>query len=485
MYGANVAPSSHSLSQCTSSKSQHPFIDHRFDLIINKTNQKMTGFSDLSNELVLEILKHVAPRDLVSACTITKSIFLLAGPILEEHRRLKQQLSSIQFPSNESHHRRDKVLSELFLMILAKPRLAHYVRRLVVNCDATDELLPNLSLEARYDSNDLRLVEKALDHTETIAANEVDKWLRAVQDRTNLQSLIAMLLIHLPDLDELDLENVGMPIGDILKMTEGIQVAPVWTSFSHLKHVWIGFLRYWEDADVMKSLLNFVLLPSLLSYSIVRLNIDNEQRDLEQHLGSHESNIARLNFIDSRIDERVLTKILRSTRCLKDFCFEAHQFAKQPVNWYWHCIDGLLLYSSSSLENLTLLTCLRTSGTRDTRTLRTFKVLREIHLDLGLFFSESNLESFPEKLPASIQIVRLQLSTYNEKLSETIEFPFERMRRAILRIAEAKNVLLPQLTAIYVETGYDKTSWHYPGIASVFTDVPKACEVQGVSFKLD
>ncbi len=449
------------------------------------TNQKTTGFSDLCNELALEILNHVAPGDLVSACTITKSIFLLAAPILEEHRRLKQQLSSIEFSWNERHQKRDKVLSELFLMVLAKPRLAHYVRRLVVDCDATGELLPNLSLEARYDSNDLRLVEKALEHTEIIPANEVDKWLQAVQDRTDLQSLVAMLLIHLPDLEELDLDYVGLPIGDILRMTQGIQIAPTWTSFSHLKRVCISTLRYLEDDDIMKSLLTLVLLPSLVSYSIQGLKIDNEQHDLEQHLGSHESNMARLNFINSRIDERVLTKILRSTRSLKNFAFEASFFARQPVNWYWHCIDGLLLYSSSSLESLTLLTCLRTSGARNIRTLRAFKVLREIHLDLALFFSESNLESFPEKLPASIQIIRLEPCNCHRKRSETIEFPFERMRRAILRIAEAKNVLLQQLTAIEVKTGFDKQSWHYPGIASVFTDVPKACEVQGISFKLD
>lgn len=451
------------------------------------TNQKTTGFSDLCNELVLEILKHVAARDLVSACTITKSIFLLAAPILEEHRRLEKQLSYIGLPWYEEYHKRDKVLSELFLMVLAKPRLAHYVRRLDVEWDYTDELLPNLFLEARYDLNDLHLVEKALEHTETIPANEVEKWLQAVQDLTDLHAIIAILLIHLPDLEELNLGEVRLPIGHTLKMTQDIQFSPAWTSFSHLKRVRIGIsiLRYWGNADIMKSLLGFVLLPSLVSYLIEGLKIDNEQHDLEQHLGSHESNIARLNFTNSRIDKKVLTKILRSTRCLKTFVFEASKFAPQPVNWYWHCIDSLLLYSSSSLESLTLLTCLRTSGARNIRTLRAFKVLREIHLDLALFFSESNLESFPEKLPASIKIIRLQPSTYDRELSEKIESRFERMPKAILRIAEAKNALLQQLTAIEVKTGYKKTSRHYPGIASIFTDVPKACEVQGVSFKLD
>ena len=269
-------------------------------------------------------------------------------------------MSSIEL-RHESHRKRDKVLSELFLMVLAKPRLAQYVRRLVVDCDATDELLPNLSLEARYDSNDLRLVEKALEHTEIIPANEIDKWLQAVQDRTDLQSLIAILLIHLPDLEELNLDFVGMPIGHILKMTQIIQIAPAWTSFTHLKHVWIHIWG-WKDTDTMKSFLDFIFLPSLVSYSIRGLGINNEDHDLGQHFGSHKSNVARLTFIDIRIDERILVDIFRSTRCLKHFSIEADYPAHNPVNWYWHCIDGLLLYSGSSLESLTLLTYLRTSG---------------------------------------------------------------------------------------------------------------------------
>ena len=54
----------------------------------------MTGFSDLSSELILEILRYVAPSDLISACTIAKSISLLAAPILKEHHRLEQQFPS-------------------------------------------------------------------------------------------------------------------------------------------------------------------------------------------------------------------------------------------------------------------------------------------------------------------------------------------------------------------------------------------------------
>lgn len=57
-------------------------------------------------------------------------------------------------------------------------------------------------------------------------------------------------------------------------------------------------------------------LPSLTSYHVQGLTIDDEERDLEWHLHPHESNIANLAFIRCTIGEKELSEVLETTKRL-------------------------------------------------------------------------------------------------------------------------------------------------------------------------
>lgn len=443
---------------------------------------EMAGFSDLCKELVLEILRHVAPRDLGSACAVTKSISYLAAPILAEHRRLKQWFSSI-----DNFGDRDPSLARFLIKILAKPRIAHYVRSLTVDSwgpvweAMTDNARSPASTKSRCRSNNLQLVRTALQKTQIIRADEVDEWLQAIQHSTEDHPILALLLLQLPNLEDLEISSIGMPIEYLSRTTQRIKNAPAGTYLSHLKHVSINIDTDWEDPDLMKIFDSFISLPSLASCCIEGLTIGNEERDFEWHLRPHELNIVDLAFIHCNIGEKALFEVLGCTKNLKSFTLtslrsDSHSTRQLP-DWYWLGV-GLLHHAKQSLEKLILLP----QGTAYTEScsLREFKVLREIDTKLALFFNDpdSSVRGFPEMLPPSIRIIRLRPLTWPFRPSMrgvNVSRTLEQIREAILSTLEVKDVLLPQLSEIHVFTGDDAPN-------NVFWDIPKACDAQGVLF---
>lgn len=447
----------------------------------------MARFSDLSNELVLEILQHVAPCDLDSACTITKSIYLLAAPILVEHRRLNQHLSSINYLGDQDHP-----LANLLLLILAKPRNAHYVRSLTMECLASgwgdtltdDDLGSPASVQSQmyqYESKDLQLLRTAVETSDIISADEVDEWLQTIQEGSE-DPILALLLLNLPNLNSLEILSIGMPIENLSRIIQRIKNGSASSYLSHLKRVSMNFDEDWETSDTMICFTSFMSLPSLTSYHIEDLSISDDESDLERHLRLHKSNIADLAFTHCRIGEKTLFEVLRSTKNLRSFSYTylrpAVRFlARQGLDWYWLGV-GLLHNTRHSLEKLTLLPhgCVESKGC----SLRDFEVLREIDTELALFSNdnESSVQSFPEMLPASIRIIRLR-SPRDHFMSESdASGILKRIQEAILSILEVKNVLLPQLTEIQVFPDQDEG-------CSVFRDTPKLCDAQGILFTLN
>ncbi|CAD6590189.1 MAG: hypothetical protein ASARMPRED_004607 [Alectoria sarmentosa] len=436
----------------------------------------MACFSNLSNELVLEILRNVAPRDLGSACTITKTISLLAAPILEEHRRLRQQFLSINNFCDTEH-----ALVKFLIQILAKPHIAHYVRRLSLYywCSKWGDMGDLYGFQAStqsqmypFESKDLQLLRAAVENSKIVRADEVDEWLQAIQNG-NEDPVLALLLVHLPNLERFRPFSIGMPIEQTSRTIQQIKHAPAGTYLSHLKNVSINFDRGWEKADMKMFFKSLMSLPSLTSCYVQGLTIDDKERNLEWHLRPHESNIAKLAFILCTIGEKELSEVLESTKHLEAFSYRS----LAPPDLSWRGSVGVLHHARHSLEKLTLLP--HGDFYTERCSLREFEVLREIDIELALFFSEieSDFQSLPDLLPPSIRIIRLR-SRIKPPLSQLgASRELIRIRQAILCIMEVKDVMLPQLSEVHVIT--------HPDERSVFVDTSKACDAQGVSFSLD
>ena len=89
----------------------------------------MAKFSDLPNELVVEIWSHILqPKDIENFALASKTIRTLAGKILVNHRKLTRELSTFDIGGSKSRFSAPGLLKE----ILTNPRVALYTKIVIV-----------------------------------------------------------------------------------------------------------------------------------------------------------------------------------------------------------------------------------------------------------------------------------------------------------------------------------------------------------------
>ena len=90
----------------------------------------MAKFSDLPNELIIEIWSHVLqPRDIENFASVSKMIRSLSGKTLLEHRKLTRQFSTFEIGGPNSRSYPAGLLKE----ILTNPRVALYIKHVFIN----------------------------------------------------------------------------------------------------------------------------------------------------------------------------------------------------------------------------------------------------------------------------------------------------------------------------------------------------------------
>lgn len=157
----------------------------------------MATFSDLPNELVIEVWGHVIePEDVESFALVSKRIYSLATPFVEEHTRLKQQYSKIYCPN---HQTRSKVANLLEEMLL-NPRIALYFNELQIHV-CTDLWFIDWLLS--YSREIIDLLKSAMQYSSSIAPSEVEDWMADIErgDKDPTIALIVMRRIKLKKLE--------------------------------------------------------------------------------------------------------------------------------------------------------------------------------------------------------------------------------------------------------------------------------------------
>lgn len=448
----------------------------------------MTGFSDLSNELFLEILRHLAPRDLGSACNITKSISVLTAPILTEHRRLEHKFSSC----NIFHDEHDE-LFKLLVEVLTNPWNARYVQSLIVDFNEPgygDS--PEQPPAARLDSNSVQLIKKAMEKTGIVPADEVDEQIRGIQVSAIVEDSLALLLLHLCDLNSLEISFSTDTTQYLFPTTQAIRKAPAGTCLLHLKHVSIDCFGIGYESegdvgyDVMRLLMALLALPSLASCYVEGLQIPDEECEIESTGRSQIFNITDLSFVDCAIGAKTLFQLLRKTRNLESFkCIFSGAtlpFEHSGLDWYW-LGTGLLHHAKHSLKKLQL----QSNGVDilgSLCSLRELEMLQEIYTDLRVLPHNwaRDCIHYGEMLPASIEKVHLSALVSPLASREGASRKLKQVREVVLSILKVQNTLLPQLKEVFVLT---EDKWRHSVFASVFADTSKACHSQGITFNLD
>lgn len=416
---------------------------------------------------------------------VSANISLLAAPILKEHRSLKQQFSSSNNLKNEH-----EPLSQLLVKILAKPRIACYVRNLIVDCSLPKRDGLERPQASWFDSASLQLIRTAIGNTCSIRAVKVDAWLQAIQDSTDDQSSLALLLLHLSDLDSLVISLTVDSLQYIWETSRAIQQAPAGTHLLHLKRVSIDYSGIDSERSVAtrmfvgEFLVALMALPSLDSFDVKGLDIFDKDWAIYLIKSSQRFNITDLSFFDCTIGAKTLNEMLKKTQKLESFScvFNGVRLSSQKsgIDWYW-LSSGLVCHTKHSLKKLHFqYHGLGFLGAA--HNLRELKELREIHIELPVFLDGEDLEGFRAMLPASIQEIHLSASVSPSASNEDASTKLDRTQKVVLSIMKYQNYLLPQLTEVCVSTG-DKSRL---GVStSIFADASKACHSRGISFNLD
>ena len=441
----------------------------------------MARFSDLPPELVLNILRYVDPRNLGPACILTKSISLLAAPILKEHRRLTKKFSSSFVDIGAAI-----LLRKFFAKVFAKPQNAEYVRDLTVG-------LEKAYRGGRYNYRNIQVIRTAIQNTKHICTNETNIWLQAFKHNSE-DIVCSLLIVYLLNLERLEISFSLFMSKDASKfphmLTQIIRDAPASKYLCHLRYLTIKFpfvSSIWGPPRFLNIVAAFLSLPSLAFCCVEDLKIDDDKRDYQRHLRPHESAVHEIQFHNCRIGPKTLFEILEGTKCLSSISYTSEYDRSTPesgsLDWYWLAV-GLWRHARHSLKKVVL----KPFGTVHAKLcdFREFTSLREIEAEMALLFSDNLLkaQTFPWMLPASLQTLRLRFRTVvrTERWSLEELVLVEHIKDVIDIILKVKPVLLPLLTEIQLFTDCCDPPGFFE--MTTFSGTRETCNLQGISLSL-
>ena len=428
----------------------------------------MPRFQDLSNELVLGILEEVLPDDIESVSLASRSIYQLAIPRLEEHRRLRKQYTNFKntVQYKDMHwHDPGGLLANLFCDIMTDARIGHYVKKIDLdlwNSYARDGWQPDQVFvkqtttsksRLRQDSKtSMDIIEEAIRATKIIPTEEVDDWLHQIR-LGNEDPLVALLFLHAPGLHTLKFVSPyspGLP-SYLLKTIQRVagQGSAANTYSSHFENVEIYFAEGWENEglDFVKA---FMSLPSITSVKTESLFVDDRAYEANSAILQQPSNVMNLSFRSGFLPQQALSELLRGVRNLKTFTYNfTHLWRDHDYTPPFDCLNlmkSLEANVSHTLENLKL--SAPKLETSQLAPIRGFSALREFEIQTSrcFFLEESNIAAFTSVLPVSIE--RLSLRWYEVRSVDRVELLIE----AVLSLVRASKTRMPRLRMLQLDT---------------------------------
>ncbi|KAF6230706.1 hypothetical protein HO173_011058 [Letharia columbiana] len=429
----------------------------------------MARFQDLSTELVLGILEKVLPGDIESVSLASKSIYWLAIPRLEEHRRLRGQYTNFQDLVEYKPPRwRDAGghLADLLCEIMSDARIGHYVKLMDLNLryasprkgwkpDAVyEKRITRSRTRLQQDSKtSMEIIEEAIRATELIPTEEVDDWLDQIRSG-NEDPLAALLLLHVPNLHTLrftDSNTYWAESSYLLKMIQrvGEQGSAVKPYLSQLKNVSIIYDERIEKLDLVKA---FMSLPFLTSIKTNCLIVDGRAHEANSAILPQPSNVKELSFRSGLVPEQALSELLGGVKTLKSFAYDFTTLWRYENEPTFDCITlmkSLEANASHTLEHLRLSALdIDPSGLAP---LRGFHALRgvEFHTVRCLAVEASNGATLIGALPASIESLDMRWGDFTSD---------EKLKEAFVGLVRESKIQLPHLRTLRVSPAHQEQS---------------------------
>ena len=362
----------------------------------------MAGFSDLPNELIINIWGYLIElKSVENFALVSKRIYELATPFLEEHSRLRERYAKVLDLEKGKHGGAAGLLE----VMLLNPRVALYINKLQLKNWANDwEDQEDSGQTQSYAGKTMQVFEDALrSFTNPLEAESLLANIRSGQDGP----LLALILIHLTELKKLEI--------------------------------------YHCDSDFSLDLILGGLLYPLEALPHPRRSTPERTRYLHNGAVLHLPKSSRISDLVIRfcdIESSTVSRLLRTVKNLKNFsCHGRTDSFVDPDNV---CTE-LLECSRQSLQKL----CLEFNhwiGTAEKHTISRdaisrFERLVEIEMDIVFFIDTEDWgrNTLMETLPSSIE---------KATFFSTDSVTFERLEGQILEMIKSKGKYPPNLKTL-------------------------------------
>lgn len=447
----------------------------------------MASFSTLPNEMIREIASHVMPEDLENFSLVSKRIYAINLPFLEEHRELRKRYSAFDNSGKAEFDGPRLQISEmtedydalnccvgetfpaLLTDVLMSPRIAPYIKEIRLqgwsfgwDDDQHDYI------RVPYTEEQVILFKQAL--STYVLPTKLDTWIEGLESGDE-SVIIGLLLILLPNITSIKYEfcdNVGSYLQGVIERIEA-ECIPGIAILSHLERVNLQYNDAWTEDDPrsIDFLAFLATIPSLKSLYGKAINSCCGAYDLSC-VRPRSSNITDLGFKMCNISLEHLENLLRGLKALQEFHYIYDKYSESLNMEPWDpagMCELLLQYAQRSLEVLDLRS--RNKPIGPIKSLKGFEILREISLSFQSFRVGAgfSLRTLASKLPRSIQ----SISIHDIELKDV---PF--VYFTICEVREIKPNRLPRLESLYLWT-----SWACGDDISIPNSLWKWCEDEG------
>ena len=381
----------------------------------------MAGFSQLPNEMISEIWGNVhEPRDVESFALVSKLVYAIGSPFVEEHNLLKKTYSFVE----TGNGRRSHAPAFLLRNIVLRPRTALYVTHLCIDGLILEEWEPDDGdagwrnvRHVPYPDDTMALFIKMIQQASFLRPDEVSRWITSLTTGDE-DPILTLLSLRLPNITTMTLkEDVGTGIDYFLQTIRRIAMAEKVTFLTHLTTVNIVCNRQEHGAIGRECLESFAALPLLQSIHVSHMR---ETSPLEPD----SYKIREITFTNSDLGSKFLCQLLDNMQGFKKFSYEKPD-ESCDFKPFWIRL-ALLASAKHTLEFLKILPPktwhdppkrhTRWTGRQNMGTLRAFTALKELdtHVDVLEYFPDNvaaTYDKLVDSLPASLEKLSLEFGT--------------------------------------------------------------------------
>ena len=349
------------------------------------------------------------PEAIESFALASKTIYSLGSSVIEEHNRLRSELSSI-FSSDADNC---SPLAELLGTLLFNPRAALYVRNISVDGwrDVWDH--PNADPECEschlpYTDMTMKLFQQAVEDSPFIPKDQVESWIEELLDGDE-GAVLSLLVMRLPNVKSLNISRMGASGFHLLTTILHIAQSQDTGTLSRLMDVQLSRTS-WAMTGWVQA---FSALPSVEAIKVSGYchehdwdfaDFQAESQNPRIALPSKSSAVTHLTLGNCAITTERICRTLNGLQALENFDYLGAA-GSMGILEPQKMVSALLANARHSLQTL----CLTSSEEHISGTvnLADFEVLKEIDIESELLSSDTGRINFTESLPPAVEEVRL------------------------------------------------------------------------------